>query len=83
MSNAEYSAEHRHPFVGATGLDAILPDDAPILSNSEKIDYLYNVAVKVAALVDSVTPAQVQQVKKLQTNPLMSKLFAGIVKATD
>jgi hypothetical protein len=77
MSNAEYSAEHR------AGVAAAVSRTEPLLSNSEKIDYLYRVAVKLGALVDAVTPAQVEQVKKLQSNPLLSKLFAGIVKSTD
>ena len=50
------------------------------LTDAEKLDYLYQVAVKVGALVDSITPQQVEQVKRMQGNPLISKLFAGIVK---
>ena len=70
MSNIEYSAEHR-------------PEHLPVvfaLTDAEKLDYLYQVAVKVGALVDSITPQQVEQVKRMQANPLISKLFAGIVK---
>ena len=70
QTNAEYSAEHR-------------TIEAPLipLSDAEKLDYLYQVAVKVGALVESITPAQVEQVKRMQANPLISKLFAGIVKS--
>lgn len=82
MSNTEFSAEHRDEFPLDVNsrypkemLDAIAP-----LSDKEKLDYLYQVAVKVGALVDSITPAQVEQVKRMQANPLISKLFAGIVK---
>ena len=69
QTNAENSAEHR-------------TIEAPLipLTDAEKLDYLYQVAVKVGALVDSITPAQVEQVKRMQANPLISKLFAGIVK---
>ena len=69
QTNAENSAEHR-------------TIEAPLipLADAEKLDYLYQVAVKVGALVDSITPAQVEQVKRMQANPLISKLFAGIVK---
>ena len=86
QTNAEYSAEHRTveergetlqvaPRYPKEMLNAIAP-----LSDAEKLDYLYQVAVKVGALVDSITPAQVEQVKRMQSNPLMSKLFAGIIK---
>ena len=86
MSNTEFSAEHRTveergetlqvaPRYPKEMLNAIAP-----LSDAEKLDYLYQVAVKVGALVDSITPAQVEQVKRMQANPLISKLFAGIVK---
>ena len=70
QTNAENSAEHR-------------TIEAPLipLTDAEKLDYLYQVAVKVGALVESITPAQVEQVKRMQANPLMSKLFAGIIKA--
>ena len=70
QTNAENSAEHR-------------TIEAPLipLTDAEKLNYLYQVAVKVGALVDSITPAQVEQVKRMQANPLMSKLFAGIIKA--
>ena len=86
QTNAEYSAEHRiveerdetlqtafrYP---KEMLDAIVP-----LTDAEKLDYLYQVALKVGALVESISPAQVEQVKRIQSNPLISKLFAGIVK---
>lgn len=71
MSNIEHSAEHRSEYT-----PAVLG-----LTDAEKLDYLYQVAVKVGALVDAITPAQVEQVKRMQTNPLISKLFAGIVKS--
>ncbi len=71
QDNAEHSAEHRE--VGVLHIPEIVTD-------AEKLDYLYQVAVKVGALVDAITPQQVEQVKRMQTNPLISKLFAGIVK---
>ena len=70
QTNAENSAEHR------TVEAPLIP-----LTDAEKLDYLYQVAVKVGVLVDSISPAQVEQVKRIQTNPLISKLFAGIVKS--
>ena len=78
MSNVEHSAEHRTYPLEVTRVSVEVTE--PILSNSEKIDYLYEVAVKVGALVDAITPQQIEQVKRMQTNPLISKLFAGIVK---
>ena len=85
MTNAEFSAEHRNdPNLPAhvTLNPDVRPGDvwAIALTDAEKLDYLYQVAVKVGALVDSITPAQVEQVKRMQANPLISKLFAGIVK---
>ena len=69
QTNAENSAEHR-------------TIDAPLipLTDAEKLNYLYEVALKVGKLVESISPAQVEQVKRMQANPLISKLFAGIVK---
>ena len=69
QENAEYSAEHR-------------TIEAPLipLTDAEKLNYLYEVALKVGKLVESISPAQVEQVKRMQSNPLMSKLFAGIIK---
>ena len=63
------------------GAPIVVPE--PILSDAEKLDYLYTVARKVAALVDSVSPAQIEQVKKIQRNPLLSKLFSGIIPGND
>lgn len=70
MSNIEHSAEHRpeHELVVFA------------LTDAEKLNYLYEIAVKVGALVDAVTPQQIEQVKRMQSNPLISKLFSGIVK---
>lgn len=82
MSNIEHSAEHRDEFpldVSPRYPKEMLDATAP-LSDAEKLDYLYEVAVKVGKLVESITPAQVEQVKRMQANPLMSKLFAGIIK---
>ena len=85
QENAEYSAEHRS--VDPVSFQRVTTDvnyfeedatDAP--TDAEKLDYLYQVALKVGALIDAVSPAQVEQVKRLQSNPLISKLFAGIVK---
>ena len=70
MSNIEHSAEHR-------------PEHVPVvfaLTDAEKLNYLYEVAVKVGTLVDAITPQQLDQVKRMQGNPLISKLFSGIVK---
>ena len=81
QTNAENSAEHRivDPIIRIT------PQAAPThritdsgLSDAEKLDYLYQVALKVGALVESISPAQVEQVKRIQSNPLISKLFPGI-----
>ena len=83
MSNIEHSAEHRDLEERGETLQAVpthrITD--PGLTDAEKLNYLYEVAVKVGALVDSISPAQVEQVKRIQTNPLISKLFAGIVKS--
>jgi hypothetical protein len=79
MSNVEYSAEHRTEPNSVNAFTGVV-DYSKILSNSEKIDYLYSVALKVGALVDAITPQQIEQVKRMQSNPLISKLFAGIVK---
>ena len=82
MSNIEHSAEHRAaPNIEAVRIEVSQPE--PILSDAEKLDYLYTVARKVAALVDSVSPAQIEQVKKIQRNPLLSKLFSGIIPGND
>ena len=85
QENAEYSAEHRtDPNLPAhVTLDPnVRTGDVWVteLSDAEKLDYLYQVALKVGALIEAVSPAQVEQVKRLQSNPLISKLFAGIVK---
>lgn len=82
MSNTEYSAEHRaiqDPNKFGNKM-VYVDEDMLIVSDAEKLDYLYQVALKVGKLVESITPAQVEQVKRLQSNPLMSKLFSGIVK---
>ena len=82
MSNIENSAEHRAaPNIEPVRIEVSQPD--PILSDAEKLDYLYAVARKVATLVDSVSPAQIEQVKKIQRNPLLSKLFSGIIPGND
>ena len=90
QTNAENSAEHRIVEERGETLKAVpitldpnvRPGDvwATALTDAEKLDYLYQVALKVGALVDSISPAQVEQVKRIQSNPLISKLFAGIVK---
>ena len=85
QTNAEYSAEHRS--VDPVSFQHVTTDanyfeenvtDGP--TDAEKLDYLYEVALKVGKLVESISPAQVEQVKRMQSNPLMSKLFAGIIK---
>ena len=90
MSNREYSAEHRRIRTERSNTMSNIEYSAEqrpehvlvvfALTDAEKLDYLYQVAVKVGALVDSITPQQVEQVKRMQANPLISKLFARIVK---
>ena len=78
MSNTAYSAEHRTE--GQLDIPA-----APTLELSleEKVEYLYQVVVKVEALVAAITPAQVEQVQKLQRNPFLAKMFSGIIPGSD
>lgn len=87
MSNAEYSAQHEPV---ESGVKQFYPDiiglpyndgkaETDDLTDAEKLDYLYRVAVKVGVLVDSITPAQVEQVQKIQRNPLLAKMFSGIL----
>lgn len=88
QENAEHSAEHRSadPFMRITLTQQevdVTQDTARELTDAEKIEYLYQVALKVGALVDSITPAQVEQVQKLQRNPFLSKIFAGVIPGND
>ena len=81
MSNIEYSTEHRtelQPTVQPVPIEV-----ERIVTDAEKLDYLYQVALKVSALVESVTPAQIEQVQKLQRNPFLSKMFAGILPGNE
>ena len=83
QENAEHSAEHRGVFEPLKLEPYVTQETARELTDAEKLDYLYRVAVKVGALVDSITPAQVEQVQKLQRNPFLSKMFAGIIPGND
>lgn len=94
MSNVEYSAEHqgeKGSFIMPPNIIGLPYDDGrddagnPTgeLTDAEKLDYLYQVALKVGALVASITPQQVEQVQKLQRNPFLSKMFAGIIPGSD
>lgn len=46
-------------------------------TREEKIDYLYDMALRVDALISQITPAQIEKVQQLQANPLIRKLFGS------
>lgn len=45
----------------------------------EKLEYLYEVAVKVGALIEQITPQQLEQVKTMQENPVLKRLLGSIL----
>lgn len=48
------------------------------LTDTAKLDYLYQTAKQVRTLLDSVTPEQVERVNKIAGNPIFRKMFAGL-----
>lgn len=57
--------------------DLTATDPEPELTDSEKIDYVFQIAVKVGELVNNITSEQVEQVRKVYQNPLLRKILGG------
>lgn len=53
------------------------PDPIPELTDAEKLDFVYKLALKASELIESITDEQVQQVKKVYNNPLLRKMLGG------
>lgn len=61
------------------------PDTEPAVAvpfdtlDREKLEYLYDTAVKVRSFIDQITPQQVAQVQKAQDNPVLKRLLGTIM----
>lgn len=63
-----------------TGVPSLPLDTEVPLTMEEKVDFIFDTIVKVRTLVDSITPAQVEKVQKLQSDPFAAKLLARFTK---
>ncbi len=46
--------------------------------DTDKLDYLYQMAKRIEGIVNSITPEQVERVNKLASNPLLSRMFGKL-----
>lgn len=67
-------------FENLAGVPSLPLDTETPLTMEEKVDYIFDTIVKVRTLVDSITPAQVEKVQKLQSDPFAAKLLARFTK---
>lgn len=58
---------------------------APEVSDSEKLEVLYQFALqgielfeKIAPIIDAITPKQVEQIESAANNPFLKKLLGGM-----
>lgn len=64
-----------------TGVPSIPLDTTPDLPNDhDMLVYVYESLQKVRALVDSITPEQVEKVQKIQSDPFAMKLLNRFTK---
>lgn len=60
-------------FVQEMDASSAFPDTEP--TDSEKLDYLYQTAVRVQNLIDQVTPEDIGKIQKTVSNPLVRKML--------
>lgn len=64
-----------------TGVPSIPLDTTPDLPNDhDMLVYVYESLQKVRALVDSITPEQIEKVQKIQSDPFAMKLLNRFTK---